>query len=117
MEFQRTGRIGRLAGVAAAICLGLANLAAAPATAWIGAWASAQQVPEPNNALPADDLADATLRQVVRLSAGGPQIRVRVSNAFGTGVKRAPVAREEIAVYHRAGGQADTRFAATLLDS
>jgi hypothetical protein len=40
-----------------------------------------------------------------------------VSNAFGTGVKRAPVAREEIAVYHRAGGQADTRFAATLLDS
>jgi lysophospholipase L1-like esterase len=84
MVIQRTGRIGRLAGVAAAISLGLLNLAASPAGDWVGAWASAQQVPEDINALPADDLADATLRQVVRLSAGGSRIRIRLSNAFGT---------------------------------
>lgn len=84
MVIQRTGRLGRLAGVAAAISLSLANLAASPSARWIGAWASAQQIPEPNNALPAEDLTDATLRQVVRLSAGGPQIRIRLSNAFGT---------------------------------
>lgn len=51
---------------------------------WIGSWASSQQIPEPNNALPVDDLRDATLRQIIHLSLGGSAIRVRLSNAFGT---------------------------------
>jgi lysophospholipase L1-like esterase len=50
---------------------------------WVGSWASSQQIPEPNNALPADDLRNATLRQVVHLSIGGTAIRVHLSNAFG----------------------------------
>jgi lysophospholipase L1-like esterase len=41
-------------------------------------------VPEERNALPDADLTDATLRQVVRVSVGGPRLRVMVSNAFGT---------------------------------
>jgi lysophospholipase L1-like esterase len=53
-------------------------------THWVGSWGASQQLPEPNNALPADDLRDATLRQVVHLSVGGPQLRVRLSNRFGT---------------------------------
>jgi lysophospholipase L1-like esterase len=63
---------------------------AAPSTAlpdgpkWVGSWAAAQQVPETNNELAADDLRDATLRQIVHLSIGGPRLRVRISNAFGT---------------------------------
>ncbi len=51
---------------------------------WVGSWASGQQVPEPHNALPAEDMTDATLRQVVRISIGGTRVRVRFSNAFGT---------------------------------
>jgi len=51
---------------------------------WIATWTSAQQIPEPQNALPADDLRDATLREVFHLSAGGTALRVHVSNAFGT---------------------------------
>src|SRR5215469_9708865 len=51
---------------------------------WIGTWAASQQIPEPENALPADDLRDATLRQIVHLSAGGSALRVHLSNAFGT---------------------------------
>lgn len=51
---------------------------------WIGSWASAQQVPEERNALPTNTLNDATLRQIVRLTAGGDRMRVRISNAFGT---------------------------------
>jgi lysophospholipase L1-like esterase len=43
-----------------------------------------QQIPEQNNLLPAADMQDATLRQVVRLSVGGKTLRVRFSNAFGT---------------------------------
>jgi lysophospholipase L1-like esterase len=53
-------------------------------TSWVGTWASSQQIPEPANALPAADLADATLRQVVHLSVGGAALRVHLSNAFGT---------------------------------
>ena len=51
---------------------------------WIGTWASSQQVPEPANALPVDQLRDATLRQIVHLSVGGSELRVHLSNAFGT---------------------------------
>lgn len=50
---------------------------------WIGTWAASQQVPEPQNSLPTDDLRDATIRQIVRLSTGGTTLRVHLSNAFG----------------------------------
>ena len=51
---------------------------------WIVTWASSQQIPEPHNALPPDDLRDATVREIFHLSAGGPALRVHLSNAFGT---------------------------------
>ena len=68
---------------------GLASLAAfsqpAPSSRiWVASWGASQQVPEPANSLPADDLRNATLRQIVHLSIGGPSIRVHLSNAFGT---------------------------------
>jgi lysophospholipase L1-like esterase len=62
----------------------LALPAQAAGSCWTASWATALQVPEPRNALPAEDLHDATLRQVVRTSIGGPQIRLRLSNLFGT---------------------------------
>jgi len=56
-----------------------------PAAAyWVGTWASSQQVPEPANVLPPEELRDATLRQIVHLSVGGAEMRVHLSNAFGT---------------------------------
>ena len=57
---------------------------AAKPQVWIVSWAASQQVPEPNNALPSDDLRDATVRQIFHLSAGGSVLHVHVSNAFGT---------------------------------
>jgi lysophospholipase L1-like esterase len=51
---------------------------------WVGTWASSQQIPEPANALPTEELRDATLRQIVHLSVGGAELRVHLSNAFGT---------------------------------
>jgi lysophospholipase L1-like esterase len=56
---------------------------AQPARVWVGSWASAQQVPEPNNSLAPGDYKDATLRQIVHLSVGGIALRVHLSNAFG----------------------------------
>jgi lysophospholipase L1-like esterase len=52
-------------------------------TLWIGSWAAAQQLVEPGNALDPEDLRDLTLRQVVHLSLGGNEIRLRLSNRFG----------------------------------
>ena len=82
----------RTLGLAAALALTL-SVAAHAEGRWIGTWASAQQVPEERNALPADALNDATLRQIVRLTAGGERLRVRISNAFGTTPLRVTAAR------------------------
>jgi lysophospholipase L1-like esterase len=51
---------------------------------WVGTWASSPQLADAPSLPPAPGFADATLRQVVHVSIGGPQIRVRFSNAFGT---------------------------------
>ncbi len=51
---------------------------------WVASWGASQQIPEPQNALPADDLTDATVRQMFHLSVGGAALRVHLSNAFGT---------------------------------
>jgi len=68
--------------LAGAVVAGAAAKAAA-AGSWVGSWASSQQIPEPANALPLEALRDATLRQIVHLSVGGRELRVRLSNAFG----------------------------------
>ena len=57
---------------------------AAKTQAWVASWGASQQVPEPQNALPADDMRDATVRQIFHLSVGGSALRVHLSNAFGT---------------------------------
>ena len=54
------------------------------AHSWIASWGSSQMIADGDNALPVDRARAITLRQVIRLSAGGTRIRVRLSNAFGT---------------------------------
>ena len=69
----------------AAALLSLAWAGCAPAEEnWIAAWASAQQIPEPQNSLPDDSLRDATLRQIIHPALAGTHFRLRLSNAFGT---------------------------------
>src|SRR6188768_4172058 len=51
---------------------------------WTAAWASAQMVPAGDQVVPAEWLADATLRQVVRVGLTAPRLRLRLSNAHGT---------------------------------
>ena len=53
-------------------------------THWVGSWTASQQVPEPRNALAVDDVRDTTLRQIVHLSIGGSELRVHISNRYGT---------------------------------
>ncbi len=56
----------------------------AKSQSWVASWGTSQQIPEPQNSLPSDDLRDATVRQIFHLSAGGAEVRVHLSNAFGT---------------------------------
>lgn len=51
---------------------------------WRGTWSTSQQLTEPHNMPPKPGLSGNTLRQIVRVSLGGEQLRVRLSNAFGT---------------------------------
>ncbi|MBC9031454.1 SGNH/GDSL hydrolase family protein [Sphingomonas sp. JC676] len=57
---------------------------AKPGERWVAAWGTSQQIPETANALPKEDLTDATLRQIVRIQVPAGKLRVRFSNAFGT---------------------------------
>jgi lysophospholipase L1-like esterase len=77
-------RAGHVLALAALALLGTGAGGAAAAGHWVGSWASAQQVPEPQNSLAETDLADTTLREHFRLSLGGTHLRVRLSNLFGT---------------------------------
>ncbi|ESQ92237.1 hypothetical protein ABAC460_04925 [Asticcacaulis sp. AC460] len=50
---------------------------------WVAAWGSSQMIAEGNNALTPEQLTDATLRQVVRVTYPGQSYRVRLSNIYG----------------------------------
>jgi lysophospholipase L1-like esterase len=83
-----TGKFARFS-MLVAVLLAVASYAtaqrgAAKADTWVSSWGTSQQIPEPQNALPTDDLRDATVRQIVHLSLGGNALRVHLSNAFGT---------------------------------
>ena len=51
---------------------------------WTGAWTSAQLAPDAQSDLNPADLKDATVREIVHLSLGGPRLRIRLSNVFGS---------------------------------
>jgi lysophospholipase L1-like esterase len=76
--------LGIVGFVASCILAGTLPQPVAKETVWVASWGTSQQIPEPQNALPSDDLRDATVRQIFHLSAGGPAVRVFLSNAFGT---------------------------------
>ena len=79
-----TGKIALISGLLAVASYALAKQGAAKPDAWVASWGASQQIPEPQNALPTDDMRDATLRQIVHMSLGGSALHVHLSNAFGT---------------------------------
>jgi len=87
MILQTLKRVSMGLASAAAIWAGpVATAAPAPAAHWIGTWAAA---PEP--ATPAlrgfpgsPSFSDQTIREIVRISAGGARLRIRFTNVYGT---------------------------------
>lgn len=80
----RTRRFLPQLAVALIICAGPIAHAQKTPQQWVVTWGTSQQIPEPANTLPPEDLRDATLRQIFHLSIGGTVLRVHLSNAFGT---------------------------------
>ncbi len=66
---------------------------------WVGTWTTAPVSAAPSAA---NEINNQTLRQIVHVSVGGDQVRVRLSNAFGT----SPLAVGAAAVALRDSGEA-----------
>lgn len=88
-----------LRSLAAALCaLSLAGPAASATTkhtAWTGSWATALVATDTAN-LPLPQ-GEITIREVVRLGAGGARLRLRLANTFGTAALRIDGARVALA--------------------
>ncbi|RKT77842.1 lysophospholipase L1-like esterase [Terracoccus luteus] len=104
-----TGLVGGSAGAAQPAAAAAPGTPASALTAdpdspaWVGSWATA--VYEAGTQEPAaSGFEKQTLRQVTHLSIGGDQVRVRLTNAFGT--QDLVVGTTSVARHARAGGAA-----------
>lgn len=70
---------------------------------WIASWSAAPQQPHPGlGPIPATpSFENRTLRQIMRLSAGGSAVRIRISNTYG--LKALTVGRAKIALIDEQG--------------
>lgn len=59
-------------------------IAAAQRDAWIATWTASPEPAEPDPNQPILNLRDQTVRERVRISVGGSQIRIRLSNEYGS---------------------------------
>lgn len=79
---RRTAILAALA-LAAGGCASTAPADRAASGAWVATWATAPQLTEPRNMPPEPGLSGNTLRQALRISIGGPAVRVHWSNEYG----------------------------------
>jgi len=63
--------------------LGLASVTDGQ-TKWVATWATSLQEDSDDNVVKAEELRAGTLRQIVHLSIGGTQLRLHLSNRYGT---------------------------------
>lgn len=82
--FQRKSAIASF--LALALAIGGLAVAKSPLSRvnWVATWGASPRALQPADALPPEDLTDATVRQIVHLSVGGSLLRVDISNALGT---------------------------------
>ncbi|HXI71534.1 MAG TPA: SGNH/GDSL hydrolase family protein [Verrucomicrobiae bacterium] len=73
---------------------------------WVTTWGTAPQLTEPGN-LPPAPLAESTLRQFVRTTVGGKNLRVRFSNTFGTNAVTIRSAHAALAVGKGSAGSGE----------
>lgn len=80
----------------------------APTAAWVGAWSAAPAPPTETS----PDIANRTIRQVVRMGASGEAVRLRLDNTYGN--EPLQVGGASIALIDPAGGEAGAPIAVTF---
>lgn len=65
-------------------CVLLASQGATAQKAWVATWTASPEAADPDPNEPVLNLQDQTVRERVRVSMGGSQIRVRLSNEYGS---------------------------------
>lgn len=78
------GLLAALSAIGSAIA-GCCHMQSGPDSpvSWVGTWSTALQLVEPHNMPPEPGLSSNSLRQVVRVSIGGDQLRLHLSNEYG----------------------------------
>ena len=71
-------------GVLACALLLAPCLAPAQRTAWVATWTASPEPADPGPNQPMLNLQDQSVRERVRISAGGPELRIRLSNEYGS---------------------------------
>jgi lysophospholipase L1-like esterase len=80
-RFRFSLHLPAIAVVLSALCLALSPTSAEIQAAWISSWAASPQAPR---GIMAASFSNRTVRQTVHLSIGGGNVRIRLSNEFGT---------------------------------
>jgi len=82
---ERFTRMNTLRNCALVCCLLLLPQRAAPQQdAWIASWTAGPEPADPDPKEPVLSLEDQTVRERMRLSIGGAQVRIRLSNEYGS---------------------------------
>ena len=81
-KFTRVNALGSCALICFFVLI--PPLAAAQREAWIATWTASPEPANPDPNQPVLNLQNQTVRERVRISAGGSQIRIRLSNEYGS---------------------------------
>ena len=104
LEEQETMRMRSAGGVvllsAALMMAGRGEARGESHPQWVGTWATSPMLAE--NTLRMHDFSGMTLREIVHVSAGGEQIRIRLTNEFG----KDPLMLSDVHVAESAGADA-----------
>lgn len=100
---QSCSKSGSILNIAGIILLSVLFIGCTPkedTQKWVGTWTTAPQLVEPHNMPPEPGLTNNTLRQVVRVSLGAEELRLRFSNEFST----SPVTMKSVQIAVSEGG-------------
>ena len=79
---------------------------------WVGTWGTAPQLVEPHNNPPSPGLGHNSLRQIVQVSIGGKQVRLKLTNEFST--EATEIKAVELALAKTAGSSPEIDEASTV---
>ena len=79
---------------------------------WVGTWGTAPQLVESHNNPPSPGLGNNSLRQIVQVSIGGENVRLKLTNEFSTGATE--IKAVELAYAQTAGCSSDIDEASSV---